>query len=88
MIGNEIPEGEYDIYPGVLTGGKVYLYDNEYDCKNDVTYHFNADKSYDLHVCKNLKPITVYLKEGYFIVVEKDVIMKKAVKTTQTFVFE
>ncbi len=87
-VGNEIPAGEYELYPGELTGGDLYLYYNEYSYKNDGSYHFNSDKHYELKVFKTLKPMSIYLEDGYIILAENDVIMKKPEKTTQVFEFQ
>ena len=69
-VGNEIPAGEYELYPGELNGGDVYLYYNEYTYKNDGSYHFNSDKHFELKVFKNLKPVVINLEDGYIFLAE------------------
>ena len=81
MVGDgddkDIPAGSFTVYAATISGGEVKVYYSEDTFAQDGSWHLGYDKYYEIPVKKNTTSETIILEEGYVLLVEKDVIMKK-----------
>ena len=73
----DIPPGTFAVYPGTISGGDVKIYYSQETFEDDGSWHLGYDKHYEVRVRKNQASETIILEEGYVLLVEKDVVMKK-----------
>lgn len=73
----EIPAGKYYVFAGVASGGDLKIYYTKDKFSSDGSWHLGYDKHYEFKATKNSKGEGVVLEEGYVVLVEQDVIMKK-----------
>ena len=81
MVGNgedkDIPSGTFTVYAGTVYGGDVKIYYSQDTYAQDGSWHLGYDKHCEVRVAKKQASETIVLEEGYVLLVEKDVIMKK-----------
>ena len=73
----DIPAGTFTVYAGSVYGGDVKIYYSQETYAQDGSWHLGYDKHYEVRVAKRQASETIMLEEGYVLLVEKDVIMKK-----------
>ena len=73
----DIPAGTYTVYAGTVYGGEVKIYNDSDKYAQDGSWHFGYDNYCELRVAKKLEAETIILEEGYVLLVEKDVVMKR-----------
>lgn len=79
-VGEDIPVGKYRVYSGTIIGGKMKIYFKEGTYKSDGSWHLGYDKLIEVDVKPTVVYETVDLEEGYVVLVELDVVMKKQAK--------
>ena len=73
----DIPPGTFTVYPGTVNGGDVKIYYSEATFAEDGSWHLGYDKHCEVRVKKNTSSETISLEEGYVLLVEQDVVMRK-----------
>lgn len=79
MVGEDkdIPPGTFTVYPATVAGGEVKIYYSEETFAEDGSWHLGYDKQCEVRVKKNASSETISLEEGYVLLVEQDVVMRK-----------
>ena len=81
MVGEEedkdLSPGTYTVYAGSLSGGEVKIYYSQETFAEDGSWHLGYDKYCEVRVKKSLASEKILLEEGYVLLVEGDVVMKK-----------
>ena len=73
----DIPTGTFTVYAGTVYGGDIKIYYNQETYTQDGSWHLGYDKHYEVRVAKTVASETIQLEEGYVLLVEKDVVMKR-----------
>ena len=73
----DIPTGTFTVYAGTVYGGEIKIYYSKETYAQDGSWHLGYDKHCEVPVTKNPVPETIVLEEGYVVLVESDVIMKR-----------
>ena len=73
----DIPTGTFTVYAGTVYGGDIKIYYSQETYAQDGSWHLGYDKHCEVPVTKGLASETIVLEEGYVVLVESDVIMKR-----------
>ncbi len=76
----EIPAGKYNAFAGTASGGDLKIYLTKEKFTSDGSWHLGYDQHYELNATRNPKGEGLVLEEGYIVLVEQDIIMKKQQK--------
>lgn len=73
----DIPAGKYQAFAGSVAGGELKIYYSKEKYNSDRFLRLSYDKNYVFMATRDPKPVGVVLEEGYVLLVEQDVVMKK-----------
>lgn len=76
----EIPAGKYNAFAGTAAGGEVKIYLTKEKFTSDGSWHLGYDQHYELNATRNPKGEGLVLEEGYVVLVEQEIVMKKQQK--------
>lgn len=73
----DIPTGTYTVYAGTINGGDLKIYYSQDTFADDGSGHHGYDKHYEIDPYDSLSSEMIVLEEGYVLLVENDIVMKK-----------
>ena len=73
----DIPPGTFTVYAGTVSGGDVKIHYSQETFAQDGSWHLGYDKHCEVRVSKSQSSETIVLEEGYVLLVENDVVMRK-----------
>lgn len=79
----DIPPGTFTVYPGTVSGGDIKIYYSQETFAADGSWHLGYDSHSEIRVKKGQSSETIMLEEGYVLLVESDVIMRKGAGGTK-----
>ena len=73
----DLPAGTYTAYPASLSGGEFKIYFTKEAFAEDGSWHFGYDSHREVEVTDKVESETFVLEDGYILLVEKDIVMRK-----------
>ena len=73
----DLPAGTYTAYPATLDGGEFKIYYTKEAFAEDGSWHLGYDSHREMRVKDKVESETFVLEDGYILLVEKDIVMKK-----------
>ncbi len=73
----DIPAGTFTVYAGAVKGGDVKIYYSQEAFAEDGSWHLGYDQHCEVRVTSGTASETIVLEEGYVLLVESDVVMRK-----------